>query len=384
MVKKIVETSKAIAYGTKLSRVGVVPMFPITPQTHIVERIADFINNGEMDAEMIHVESEHSAISAAIGSAFAGVRTFTASASQGLALMHEILHIVSGLRCPVVMAVANRALSAPINIWNDHQDTMSARDCGWIQLYCENSQEAIDTTIMAHKISENPKVSLPVMVCIDGFTLSHVFEPVDIPDQKLVDKFLPKYKIHHTLDPKNPVTIGPIGYPNAFMQFKFAEQEAMKESIKVIQDVNEEFNKLFKRKYGNGLVGLYQMDDAEYAVIGNGTVCGTAKVAIDELRAKGKKVGLIKLKCFRPFPKEQLKDICKNLKAIGVLDRNISLGQEGAMLSDLRSALYELDEKPKVAGYILGLGGRDITDCHIKDIFEKLEKQEIKSNEWMP
>lgn len=384
MVKKIVETSKAIAYGAMLSKVRVVPMYPITPQTHIVERIADFINNGEMDAEMIHMESEHSAISAAIGSAFGGERTFTATASQGLALMHEILHIVSGLRCPVVMAVANRALSAPINIWNDHQDSMSARDTGWIQLYCETSQEAIDTTIMAHKIAENSKVSLPVMVCIDGFTLSHVWEPVDIPDQKVVDKFLPKYKIHHSLDPKKPITIGPIGYPDSFMQFKFAEQEAMKEALNIIPKVNEEFNKLFKRKYGNGLIDLYQMDDAEYAVIGNGTVCGNARVAIDELRKEGRKVGLIKLKCFRPFPKEQLKNICKNLRAIGVLDRNISLGQEGALLSDLRSALYELDKQPKVSGYILGLGGRDVTDCHIKDIFEKLEKGDIKSNEWMP
>jgi pyruvate ferredoxin oxidoreductase alpha subunit len=382
-MKKIMETSKAIAHGAKLSRAGVVPMYPITPQTHIVENIADFINNGEMDAEMIHMESEHSAISAAIGSAFAGVRTFTATASQGLALMHEILHIVSGMRCPMVMAVANRALSAPINIWNDHQDSMSARDTGWIQLYCENSQEAIDTTIMAFKISENEKVSLPVMVCIDGFTLSHVYEPVDIPKQENVDKFLPKYKVHHLLDPEKPITFGPIGYPNSFMQFKLAEQDAMKESIKIIEQINEEFNNAFKRRYGNGLIDLYQMEDAEFAVVMNGSTCGTARVAVDELRKKGKKVGLIKIKCFRPFPKEQLKEICKNLKAIGVVDRNISLGFEGAILSDLRSTLYELKEKPKVAGYILGLGGRDITDCHIKDIFEKLEKGDIKSNEWM-
>ena len=377
------ETSKAVAYGARLSRAGVVPMYPITPQTHIVERIADFINNGEMDAEMIHMESEHSAISAAIGSAFAGVRTFTATASQGLALMHEILHIVSGLRCPVVMAVANRALSAPINIWNDHQDSMSARDTGWIQLYCENSQEAIDTTIMAHKIAEDGKVSLPVMVCIDGFTLSHVYEPVDIPEQKVVDKFLPKYRVHHLLDPDKPVTFGPIGYPNSFMQFKLAEQKAMKDAVKVIEDVNREFKDLFGRSYGNGLVELYRMDDAEYAVVMNGSTCGTARVAVDDLRKKGKKVGLIKIKCFRPFPKERLKKVCKSLKAIGVVDRNISLGFEGAILSDLRSTLYELDKPPEVAGYILGLGGRDITDCHIKDIFEKLEKGDIDSNVWM-
>jgi pyruvate ferredoxin oxidoreductase alpha subunit len=383
MAKQIMETSKAIAHGAKLSRAAVIPMYPITPQTHIVERIADFINNGEMDAEMIHVESEHSAISAAIGSAFAGSRTFTATASQGFALMHEILHIVSGLRCPVVMAVANRALSAPINIWNDHQDTMSARDAGWIQLYCENSQEAIDTTIMAFKIAENPKVSLPVMVCVDGFTLSHMWEPVDIPEQDNVDKFLPKYKIHHLLDPKKPVTIGPIGYPDSFMQFKLAEHEALKESLDAIKDVNDDFKKSFGRKYGDGLIELYKMDDAEYAVLGLGTVCGTARVAVDDLRKKGKKVGMIKLKCYRPFPKEQLKAICKKLRAIAVIDRNISLGYEGAVFSDLRSALSELDKKPEAAGYILGLGGRDITDCHIKDIFEDLEKGKIESNKWM-
>ena len=291
-----------------------------------MENIAEFINNGEFDAEMIHVESEHSAISAAIGSAFGGIRTFTATASQGLALMHEILHIVSGLRVPVVMAVANRALSAPLNIWCDHSDTMSARDCGWIQLFCENAQEAIDTTIMAFRIAEHSKVSLPVMVCVDGFTLSHVYEPVDIPDQKVVDKFLLKYKIHHLLDTKKPVTIGPIGYPNTFMQFKLAEHLAMLEALKTIPDVNNDFSKIFGRDYGNGLVDLYEMKDAEYAVIGLGTVCGTAKVAIDELRKKGKKVGLIKLKCFRPFPKEHLKDVCKNLKAVGVIDKNISIG----------------------------------------------------------
>jgi pyruvate ferredoxin oxidoreductase alpha subunit len=379
MTRQVIESSMAVALGVKLCKPAVIPMYPITPQTHIVERLSDFINDGDLDSEMIHVESEHSAISAALGSSAMGVRTFTATASQGLALMHEVLHIVSGMRLPVVLACANRALSAPINIWNDHQDSVSARDTGWIQLYVESAQEALDTTIQAFKVAENRKVMLPAMVCLDGFTLTHVYEPVDIPQQRDVNKYLPKFKPAYVLDPKKPVTMGPVGFPDTFMNFKEQEQEAMKEALTLIKKSNTDFNKLFKRSYGNGLVEGYKMKDAKYAVVCMGTLCGTTRVVIDELRKKGKKVGMIKIRTYRPFPESDLISLSTKLKGLAVIDKDISLGYEGALFTDIRSALF--GQKLVINGFIAGLGGRDITPDHIKDIFKKLDKQ--RKTEWI-
>ncbi len=379
MVKKVIEASTAVAIAAKLCRPACIPMYPITPQTHIVERLADFINDGDLECEMIHVESEHSAISAAIGVSAAGERVFTATASQGLALMHEVLHVVSGMRMPVVMAVANRALSAPISIWNDHQDSISARDTGWIQLYVESSQEALDTTIMAFKIAEDHNILLPIMVCLDGFTLSHVWEPVDVPDQKNVDTFLPKFKSFYKLDPKKPVTMGPIGLPNSFMDFKKQQQDAMTDALKKIQDVNKEYGQKFKRSYGDGLLEEYKMEDAEYAIVALGTVCGTTRVVVDKLRKEGKKVGMIKLKSFRPFPENQIIDTCKKLKGVGIIDRNISIGHHGAVFSEIKSALHNTDIV--INSFVAGLGGRDVTPGHIEYIFSRLNKQ--YSPEWM-
>lgn len=382
-MKTVVEASKAVAFGVKLCSPAVIPMYPITPQTHIVERLADFINDGELDSKMIHVESEHSAISAAIGISASGLRTFTATASQGLALMHEILHIVSGMRVPVVMAVANRALSAPINIWNDHQDSISARDTGWIQLYVESSQEALDTTIQAFKIAEDSRILLPTMICLDGFTLSHVWEPVDVPEQKKVSSYLPKFKPVNTLDVENPITFGPIGYPNSFMHFKEAEQEAMGNALQVIKKAHDDYATKFGRSYGNGLIEKYKTEDADYAIMGMGSVCGTIRVIVDELRKKGEKVGLIKIRTFRPFPEEGVIKACSNLKALGVIDKNISLGQEGTLFSEVRSSLYNQKSKPAINGFICGLGGKDITLDHIKSIFEKLKKKKEAKTEWI-
>jgi len=251
-----------------------------------VERLADYINDGDLDSEMIHSESEHSAISSALGAQATGVRTFTATASQGLALMHEILFVVSGMRLPVVMAVANRTLSAPINIWNDHQDSISARDSGWLQFYVESAQEALDTIIMAYKIAENKNVLLPVMVCLDGYTLSHVYEPVDIPSQKQVDIFLPKYKpIHAFLDPKKPITQGPIAFPDTFMELKKMQQDAMEFSLPIIEKVNREFKTTFKRSYGDGLIETYKIEDAKNAIIGMGSI------VLDDVPANSKFYG---------------------------------------------------------------------------------------------
>jgi len=377
---KVVEASMAVAIATKLCRPAVIPMYPITPQTHIVERLADFINDGELDSEMIHVESEHSAISAAIGSAAMGVRTFTATASQGLALMHEIIFIVSSLRYPIVMAVANRALSGPINIWNDHQDSVSARDSGWIQLYVESSQEAFDTTIQAFKIGETQEVSLPVMVCLDGFTLSHVYEPVELLNQEQVDGFLPAYKPSiPVLDPAKPVSIGPIAYPDSYMEFKKAEDDAMQKALKIIRDVNSEYSKSFGRRYGDGLVELYRMKDAKHAVVAMGSICGTSRVAVDEMRKKGKKVGLIKIKAFRPFPKAVIRKVTEGLKGIAVLDRNISIGFGGALCSEIRSALS--GKKIIVNSFIAGLGGRDVTKQHVTKALNSLDKK--RDTQWL-
>src|SRR3989344_3696332 len=378
-MKKVLEASIATAIGAKLSRVQVFPMYPITPSTHIHEHIAEFINNGELEAELIDVESEHSAMSAAIGAEATGARAFTATSSQGLALMFEMLPIASGLRLPIVMAVANRSLSAPLNIWNDHADAVSARDQGWIQLFVESGQEALDTVIQAFKIAEDKKVLLPVMVNLDGFSLTHVFEPIDTPSQKQVDDFLPAYKAEHFLDVKNQKSFGPISFPDTFMEFKKAQQSAMEFAMGAIKKTNSEFAKKFGRGYGNGLIELYKMHDAKIAVIAMGTVCGTARVVVDELRKKGKKAGLIKLRSLRPFPSKELQEATKNLKALGVIDRHVSLGFEGPLFTDIKAVA---NPKLKISGFIAGLGGRDVSMEHLHSVFTELSKADPKGS-WL-
>jgi len=375
MSKKIVMSgSEAIAEAVKLCKPKVLPMYPITPSTLVPERLSEFVFNGEMEAEMIHVESEHSAASALFGAYATGVRAFTASASNGIALMHEILPIISSARFPAVMSVANRTISGPLNIWNDHSDAMSERDQGWIQLYCESSQEAFDTIIMSYKLAEKENISLPVMVCIDGFALSHVYEPLQVEDQKDIDNFLPEYKPEVILDTVSPKSFGPIAFPNSFFEFHEQENEAMKEALKEIPKINAEYGKVFGRSYGNGLIELIEMKDAKYAIIANGTSVGTARVVVETLRNRGEKVGLIKLKTFRPFPAEEIRQACKNLKALGVIDRHASLGSEGAVTLDVKAALK--DEKCKVEGFISGLGGRDINTDRLVSVFETLKKGE--------
>jgi len=354
-------------------------MYPITPSTLIPERLSEFVANGELDSRMVLVESEHSAASALYGAYATGVRAFTASASQGIALMHEILPIISGSRFPAVMAVANRALSGPLNIWNDHSDAMSERDQGWIQLYCESAQEAFDTTIMAYKIAEDEKVLLPVMVCIDGFTLSHVYEPVQMEAQEKVDKFLPPYKAANFLDINNPKTFGAFAQPNTFMEFKEQQAIAMEESRKAISKVGDEFAKAFGRKYGDGFMELVEMKDAQYALLCVGTSAGTAREVVSEMRKKGKKVGLIKLKAVRPFPSEELRKACSKLKGIAVIDRHVSLGFEGALAIDVKAALK--DEKVKVEGFIAGLGGRDIDRKRLSEALDTVMKG--KEGKWL-
>ncbi len=351
-------------------------------ETHIPERISDFVNAGDMKCEMIYVESEHSAISAAIGSSAGGVRTYTATASQGLALMHEILHIVSGMRLPIVMNVANRALSAPINIWNDHQDSMNARDTSWIQLYVESAQEALDATIQAFRIAEDKKVLLPVMVCLDGFTLSHVYEPVDIPDQKDVDKYLPAFKPFVSLTGK-PVTMGPIGYPEDFMGFKLQQQDAMDASLDIIRQANSDFNRLFKRSYGDGLLEPYKLEDAEYVFVGSGTICGTARVVIDKLRKEGMKVGMCKVRCFRPFPEKEIIAACGHAKALLIFDRCVSFGWKGPMFGEFESAFYSQSQRPVIHSYLAGIGGYDVRLDHIEGAFKEAMSAQKPIRKWL-
>lgn len=368
MVKKVLEGSHAIAEAVKLCEPGVVAAYPITPQTHIIERVSEMLADGEFKTNFSRAESEHSAMSICLGAQASGVRTFTASASQGIALMHEVLYNVSGMRLPVVMAVVNRSLSSPLNIWCDWSDTFAERDSGWIQLYCESSQEAFDTIIQAYRIAEHPDVSLPAMVCIDGFILSHVYEPVDIADKKLVRKFLPKYS-GRKIDFNKPVTQGAWAGPDHFQEFKQAQHEAMRSSKDAIRETNAEFKKTFGRGYGNGLIETYNMESAEHAIVTMGSLCGTVRHV---LRKKGiKDIGLIKIKSFRPFPIGLIKNSIKGLKSIGVLEKDISLGLGGTLCYEIRG----LTRKQAVSSFVGGLGGRDVKIDDFMRIFDDIRDE---------
>jgi len=374
--RDVIHGSRALAEAVKLCDVNVIAAYPITPQTHIVEEIAKFIADGKLKAEYIKVESEHSAMSACIGSSATGASTFTATSSQGLALMYEMLFVASGLRLPIVMANANRAMSAPINIWNDQQDTISVRDCGWLQFYCETNQEVLDYTIQAFKISESKGVYLPSIVCLDGYVLTHTIEPVEIPDKEAVEEFLPPYDPPFFLDPKEPMTIGPLGDPSVYMEFRKGQEKGMEKAYEIIKKVNKEFKREFGRSYS--MIEEYNMDDAEIALIALGSVAGTIKDVIDESKEK---VGLIKIMCFRPFPKEELIKALKNISSVAVIEKDISMGLgEGAVFSELKGILYaKKNVHPKIMNAIVGLGGRDVTKEHITKIIKecKKPKQEV-------
>jgi pyruvate ferredoxin oxidoreductase alpha subunit len=375
-MKRVIECSHAIAEAVRQCKVGVIAAYPITPQTKIVEKLSEFYANHQLgNSVYMNVESEHSAISACIGAAAAGSRAFTATNSQGLLYMAEMLPIASGMRIPMVMAVTNRAISAPINIWNDHSDTMMVRDSGWIQLFAESSQEVYDTIIQAYKISE--KTSIPVMVCLDGFVLSHVFETVDLIAEKEIESFLPEYDFERKLNAENPLTLGYLAYPNSYMKFREKQDDAMKSSIDVIRNVNKEFSDKFERSYGNGLIETYKIDDAKNVIVGMGSLCSTARVAIDEIREKGKKIGMIKLKSFRPFPSEDLMKILEKMKGIAVIDRAISPGANAPLYAEIKA----LGLKADLNNFIVGLGGRDITKEMLKNIMMKIGQR--KEVEWV-
>lgn len=372
---------EAVAYSQKQVDPDVVAAYPITPQTIIVERFSEYVADGEVTTEFVAVESEHSALSSCIGASSAGARAFTATAANGLALMWEMTYIASSLRLPIVMAIANRALSGPINIHNDHSDSMGARDSGWIQIYCENSQEVYDACIEAWRMAEHPDVLLPVMVCLDGFTLSHTMENVLTLTDEAVKSFIGERefitveghagKAELRLDPENPLTFGPLDLQDYYFEHKMQQIEAMKYALKVIPEVDAEYAKLSGRSYD--FLHPYRIEDAEVVLIGLGSTMGTVRYVVDQLREEGIKAGLIKMRIFRPFPVEELKKLVKNIPVLGILDKAASFGAPGGPLyEEIKTILYDEPEKPLVVDYIHGLGGRDTSPHMIRGIYDKL------------
>ncbi len=370
-MKEFLEGSHAVAQIIKRCRPGVISAYPITPQTHIVEDLAQLVADKELDAQFVNVESEHSAASVVLGGEATGVRSYTATSSQGLLLMAEVVFNIAGLRLPVVMTTANRSVSAPINIWNDHQDVATVRDAGWILFFAESNQEAVDLHMQAYRIGEDPRVMLPVMVNIDGFILTHGMEVVDMPTQEEVDKFLPPYTTTYKLDVDNPQTMGFLADPEYYIEMRYMIDQTHRDVLKIVPEVAAGFKKAFGRESG-GLIQGYRLEDAEQVFVGAGTVCGTIREAVDALRKDGKKAGLLKIVTYRPFPKDAILAAVGKAKEIAVIDKSISLGSSGPLYLDMSAALATLGAKmPKTSGFILGLGGRDITQ---KSIFETHEK----------
>jgi len=368
--KRGIEVSVAIGEAVKLANADVVAAYPITPQTHIVEHLAELVANGELDAEFVPVESEHSAMSACLGSAAAGARTFTATAGQGLELMHEVLYVASSMRLPIVMTVANRALSAPLSVWGDHSDVMSARDTGWIQIFTENGQEVIDNVLCAFRIAEDRRVLLPVMVHLDGFHLSHVIEPIVFPEQSEVNQLLPLNNYPLPLDPNKPVTMGDFAPPAIYAETKWAQEVNLRAAKDIILQVWKEFGKAFGRHYSP--VEKYRSDGCRILLLTMGSFSETAMVAIDKMKNEGTDVGLLRLRMWRPFPFKEIRQAVKNAEAVIVLDRALSFGGPGGpVCSEIRSALYQQEKRPKVIGFVGGLGGRDISVADFEEIVKR-------------
>jgi len=365
---RLLDGNQAAAEGARLSRVQVIAAYPITPQTPLTEALSEFVEKGELKAEYVAVESEHSAMAVCTSASLVGARTFTATSAHGLAYMHEMLHWAAGARLPVVLACVNRAIGAPWNILNDQQDSISQRDTGWIQIYARNNQEILDYIIQAYKIAET--VCVPTMVCFDGYVLSHTEMPVDVPSQETVDKFLPSYKPHTILDPANPKNYNLVTLADprmnaegalchGYMELRYLLQEALQNSVETIINVGQEFGKLFGRSYTN-MLWKDNIDDADIIIVAMGSLAMEAKVAVDMLRDEGHKVGVLGLRVFRPFPKAAVAKALGKARLIVVFDKNISYGSEGATCSEIKSALYGSRTKAAIRNFIVGLGGRDV------------------------
>lgn len=360
MAKRVgIEVSIACSEAVTLADVDVIAAYPITPQTHIVEHLSEQVADGHLDAEYIKVESEQSAMSCCMGASAAGARTFTSTASQGLALMSEMLYVASGLRLPIVMALVTRTMSAPLTIWGDQSDVMSIRDCGWIVMFSENGQEVFDMTLQAFRIAEDERVLLPAIVALDGFHLSHVIEPIEILEKEEVEPFLPPYRPKYRLDPHNVLSMGCFTMPEYFMEIKKQQDEALKSSYGVIMEVWKEWEERFGRAYSP--LKLYRTEDAELIILMAGAFAGTARLAVDRLREEGIKAGLASLKLWRPFPRDDLLESLGGAQVVMVVDRALSVGGAGGPIAnEIRSAFYHRDKHPVVVSFVSGLSGRDI------------------------
>jgi pyruvate/2-oxoacid:ferredoxin oxidoreductase alpha subunit len=368
-VKKVIVGNHAVSVGVQLARAEVVAAYPITPQTQVVEMLSELCASGELAARFIKVESEHSAMAACVGASAVGARTFTATSSQGLALMHEMLHWAANARHPVVMANINRAMGPGWNVWADQNDSLSQRDTGWIQLYCETNQEVLDTTIQAFRLAE--AVDLPVMVILDAFYLSHTSEPVDIPDQALVDEFLPRRDARLRLDTEDPRAFGALVRPDDYMEMRWDQQHAMATARRLFDEIDADWRVLTGRAWG--AIEGYRAEDAELILVTSGTITSTAREVVDARRAHGEKVGLVKVKMFRPFPTSAVRRALSGVRRVAVLDRNVSPGRGGIFAEEIRAALYDVppDDRPWLHGYVLGLGGRDVTPETIDEIIDR-------------
>ncbi len=377
LMKRVIEGSQAVAEGVRLADVQVVSAYPITPQTHIVEQIADFCATRAMKAQFLRVESEHSALAAMIGASTMGVRCFTATSSQGLALMHELLHWASGARLPIVMAEVNRALAPGWNIWTDQTDSLAQRDTGWIQLYCETGQEVLDTTLQAFRLAES--VNLPVMVILDAFFLSHTYEPVDIPEREEAAAFLPPIEARIALSTDTPCAMGQLAPPGVYMEMRHNIHQAMQGALRRFDEIEREFSARFGRHYGP--VEAVGCEDAEIILVTSGTITSTSRQVVEDLRAAGERVGLLKIKLFRPFPLEPVRRALSGARKAAVIDRNFSFGASGIFAQEVKACLYGQPGAPAVFGFVAGLGGRDVTEEVLMDIYRRTLESDAPESE---
>jgi len=385
-MRQVMTGNYASAYGAKLSRAEVIAAYPITPQTSIVEKLAELVSTGELKAKFISVESEHSAMAACISASIVGARTYTATSSHGLTLMHEVLMWASGARLPIVITNVSRAMAPPWSVWADHMDSIAQRDTGWLQFFCSSNQEVLDTTIMAYKICESRNVMLPAMVIEDAFILSHTSEPVDMPEQEAVDSFLPSFSPELKVEIGKPMGFGSLVKPDQYMEFRYKAMLAMKAARERILRVEKEFKQVFGREYG-GLLENYRCDDAEVVLVAAGSTAATAKDVVDSLREKGQKVGLARLRVFRPFPHEEFRALASKVAGIAVLDRSYTFGVSGAFFTEIKGSIYDCPKRPAMKNYIAGLGGRDITPKILEKIFDDIQlfvkRREETDVEWV-
>jgi pyruvate/2-oxoacid:ferredoxin oxidoreductase alpha subunit len=366
-MRKALVGNHAISWAAVLSRVQVVAAYPITPQTQVVELLSEMCSDGRLDAKYLKVESEHSAMAASIGASAAGARTFTATSSQGLAYMHEMLHWAAGARTPVVLANISRAMGPPWNIWADQNDSLSQRDTGWMQVYCQNNQEVLDSIIQSYRVAE--ELLIPTMVVLDAFVLSHTVEPVTMPEQDRVDEYLKPFEPEYRLDPDHPLTFGGITGPDEYFELRYKIQQAFDRSADLWEQTGREYGEFFGREYG--LVETYRADDAETLIITSATIASTSRVAVDRLRERGEKVGLLRIRVFWPFPTAAVRDIVSSIKRALVIDRNISFGASGIFFQEVKAAMFSVPDPPPISGFVTGLGGRDVTSRDIENMTEQ-------------